>query len=301
MDLNTIRLFVTVAETGSFTRAGRDLGLTTSGVSRALSRLEQEVGVRLIQRTTRKLNLTESGRAYFEQVKGALALIEEASEGVSEMREDPKGIVRITAPPALTNSLIPILAEFLERYPEVRVEILSSQGIEDLVERSIDLAVRIGRLRDSSLVARRVGHMVTALFATRAYVKRKGMPRTPADLTRHNCVLFRSQNGRDTWRLRDGTREFAVEVTGSISVDEIRALHQAVLAGVGIGSISFFSSSQMKSLVRILPRYIYADLPISIVSPSRRLEPARVVLLRDFLAARLSALPWRGETALRHS
>ena len=297
MDLNTVRLFAAVAEAGSFTKAGSALGLTTSGVSRALSRLEREVGVRLIQRTTRKLNLTEAGRAYFEQVKGALALIEEAGAGVSEMREEPRGLVRITAPPAMTNALIAMLAEFLGRCPEVRVELLLSQGVEDLVERSIDLAIRVGRLRDSSLVARRVGHMVTALFASRAYIKRRGIPRTPADLSHHNCVLFRSPDGKDVWRLRDGKREFPVEVSGSISVDEIRALHQAVLAGVGVGSISFFARSQMKGLERVLPRYTSGDLPISIVSPSRRLEPARVVLLRDFLAAGLAALPWRGETA----
>lgn len=294
MDLNNTRLFVALAEAGSLTGAGHQLGLTTSGVSRALSRLEHDLGVRLVQRTTRKLNLTEAGRAYFEQVKGALALIEEASASVSEMRDEPSGMVRITAPPAMMTSLIPILGEFFGRYPEVRVDIVSSQGIEDLVERGIDLAIRIGRLRDSSLVARRVGHMITALFATRAYLKRAGTPRTPADLMRHNCVLFRSHNGRDTWHLRDGSREFPVQVEGSISVDEIRTLHQAILAGVGIGSTSLFASTQMKALVRVLPRYTTADLPISIVSPSRRLEPARVVLLRDFLAARLAALRWRG-------
>jgi DNA-binding transcriptional LysR family regulator len=162
------------------------------------------------------------------------------------------------------------------------------------VSRALDLAVRVGRLSDSSLIARRVGSLVTGLFASREYVARNGQPRRPADLTRHNCVLFRGQGGKATWLLRDGKREYPVEVTGSLEVDDIPSIHQAVTANIGIGIVSFFSSSRIEGLVRILPRYISGELPISLVSPSKRLEPARVVLFRDFLAAKLSALPWRG-------
>jgi DNA-binding transcriptional LysR family regulator len=294
MDLNGANLFVHVVEAGSFTRAARELNITTSGVSRALARFEENLGVRLIQRTTRKLSLTGAGRSYFEQVRGALAIVTEANAQAAEMGEEPRGLVRLTAPPALIGHMVPFVATFLQRYPKIRVELSSSQAAADLVEQGLDLAVRVGRLRDSSLVARRVGHLVTALFANRDYVKRFGMPRIPRDLTRHNCVLFRSQGGRDTWRLSDGAREHLVEVSGSLAVDEIPSLHQAIAAGVGIGSISFFARARMEGLVRVLPRYTSADLPVSIVSPSKRLEPARVVLLRDFLAAKLSALRWRG-------
>lgn len=294
MDLNSINLFIQVVEAGSFTGAAEDLGITTSGASRALMRLEEELGVRLIQRTTRKLSLTTAGRSYFEQVRGAVALVNEASLAATEMGAEPSGGVRITAPPALVSTLVPFIGEFLQRYSKIRVELSSSQGIADLVERGLDLAIRIGRLRDSTLIARRVGHMVTGLFASRAYVERKGRPRKLADLAKHDCVLFRSHSGKDMWRLREGANERLVEVKGVLEVDEIPSLHQAILAGVGIGSMSFFMSSRMNGLVRILPRYTTADLPISLVSPTKRLEPARVVLLRDFLAAKLSALPWRG-------
>ncbi len=290
MDLNGVNLFIQVVEADSFTKAAETLRMTTSGVSRALMRLEEDLGVRLIQRTTRKLSLTAPGRAYFNQVRGALALVDEASMAASEMGEEPRGGVRITAPPALVGTLIPFIAEFLQRYPKIRVELSGSQGIADLIEQGLDLAVRVGRLRDSSLIARRVGHLVTGLFASRGYVQRRGRPRKLPDLAKHNCVLFRSQGGKDTWRLRDADREHLVEVTGSLEVDEIPSLHQAILAGIGIGSISFFSRSRMEGLVRILPRYVSADLPVSLVSPSKRLEPARVVLLRDFLAAKLSSL-----------
>jgi DNA-binding transcriptional LysR family regulator len=261
---------------------------------RALARLEEDLGVRLIQRTTCRLSLTEAGRGYLEQVRGALARLDEASLAVSEMGEEPRGLVRITAPPALVGILVPFVAEFLQRYPKIYLDLLSSQGLVDLVEHGLDLAVRIGKLRDSTLIARRVGHMVTGLFASREYVKRHGKPLKLSDLARHNCVLFRSQDGKDTWCLREGNRTPLVDVTGSIAVDEIPSLHQAVMAGIGIGAISFFSSSKMSGLVRVLPRFISADLPISLVSPSKRLEPARVVLLHDFLATKLAAVSWHG-------
>ncbi|HZY59955.1 MAG TPA: LysR family transcriptional regulator [Candidatus Binataceae bacterium] len=294
MDFNGVSLFARVVEAGSFTRAAAQLGITTSGASRAVMRLEAELGVRLLQRTTRKLSLTAAGRAYFDQVRGALAMLEEAGTAATEMGEEPRGSVRLTAPPALAGALIPFVAAFLLRYPQIVVQLSCSQGIVDLVEEGFDLALRLGRLRDSSLVARRVGHLVTGLFASRGYVARNGLPRTPADLAKHDCVLFRSQGGKATWRLTDGEHEQLVEVTGRIEVDEIPSLQQAVLNGIGIGSISFFSSARMRGLVRVLPRYVSGDLPVSLVSPSKRLEPARVVLLRDFLAAKLASLRWRG-------
>jgi DNA-binding transcriptional LysR family regulator len=294
MDFNTVSLFARVVEAQSFTRAAAQLGITTSAASRAVMRLEAKLGVRLLQRTTRKLSLTAAGRAYFSRIRGALAALEEAGTAASEMGEEPRGSVRVTAPPALAGSLIPFLAAFLLRYPAIGVELSCAQGFVDLVEEGFDLALRLGRLRDSSLVARRVGHLITGLFASRGYAARKGLPRTPADLAAHDCVLFRSQGGKATWRLRDGEHEHLVQVTGRIEVDEIPSLQQAVLNGIGIGSISFFTSARMRGLVRVLPRYVSGDLPVSLVSPSRRLEPARVVLLRDFLAAKLSALRWRG-------
>jgi len=293
MDLNLLAVFVKVVEAGSLTHAAHESAMSTSGVSRALARLEQELGIRLLQRTTRKLSLTSAGRDYFEKVRGALAELNEATLAATNMGDDPRGPVRVTVPPAMTGILIPFLAEFLRRYPKITVELLSAQGIVDLVENGIDLAMRIGRLRDSSLIARRVAHMTTGLYATRGYVRRNGNPAKPEDLGSHNCVLFRARDGKDSWRLRNHDRSVSVEVSGSIQVDEIPSLHQAIQAGIGIGRISFLTSARMKGIVRVLPRYIADDLPISLVSPSRRLEPTRVVLLRDFLAAKLSSLPWR--------
>lgn len=294
MDLNRVSLFSRVVEAGSFTKAATQLGITTSSVSRALQRLEEDLGVRLLQRTTRRLSLTAAGRAYFDQVRGALALLQEAGAAATEMGEEPRGVVRVTIPPSLVNQVIAMLASFQQRYPKIRVELSVAQRVVDLVEESFDLAVRVGPLRDSSLVARRVGTLRSGLFASRDYVRRRGRPQKLADLAKHDCVLFRSHGGKTTWHLRDGERERTIEVTGPLEVDEVPSAHQAVVAGVGIGLMSFFVSARMRGLVRILPRYVSADIPVSLVSPSKRLEPARVVLLRDFLAVHLAALPWRG-------
>jgi len=293
MDLNRVSLFARVVEAGTLTKAAGELSLTTSGVSRALARLEEDLGVRLLQRTTRKLSLTAAGRSYFDRIRGALAIVNEASAAATEMGEEPRGVVRVTAPPSFVARVIPVLAEFLSRHPKIRVELMCAQGIVDLVEHGIDLAVRLGRLRDSSLIARRIGMMVTVLFASRDYIRRRGMPRTPEDLSSHNCVLFRGRGGIDTWILTSDNGTHRVEVTGSLDVDEIPTLHGAVRAGIGIGPFAI-DSSESAGLVRVLPSYTYAHLPVSLVSPSRRLEPARVVLLRDFLAERLGV-------QLRHS
>ncbi len=294
MDLNGVSLFVRVVDAGSLTKAAAELGVTTSSVSRALQRLEEDLGVRLLHRTTRSLNLTTVGRAYFDQVRGALALLHEAGAAASEMGGEPRGTVRVTVPPALVSVVIQVIAAFHQQYPKIRVELSVAQRLVDLVEEGFDLAVRVGRLRDSSLVARRVGTLRSGLFASREYVRRRGQPKKLADLVRHDCVLFRSHGGKTTWHLRDGDRERAIEVAGPLDVDEVPTGHQAVLAGSGIGFISFFVASRMRDIVRILPRYVSSDMPVSVVSPSKRLEAARIVLLRDFLVSHLTALPWRG-------
>jgi DNA-binding transcriptional LysR family regulator len=294
MDLNRVSLFVRVVEAGSFTKAAVDLGVTTSSVSRALLRLEEDLGVRLLQRTTRRLNLTAVGSAYFDQVRGALALLQEAGAAASEMGEEPRGVVRVTVPPSLASPLIAMIAEFQKHYPRIRVELSVVQRLVDLVEEGFDLAVRIGPLRDSSLVARRVGTLRSGLFASRAYVRRRGRPQKLADLAKHDCVLFRSRGEKAIWHLHDGERRRTIEVSGPLNVDEIPSAHQAIHAGIGIGFMSFFARSRLHGLVRILPRYASSDIPVSLVAPSKRLEPARVVLLRDFLAAQLTVLPWRG-------
>src|SRR5258706_15126102 len=197
MDLNRIRLFVRVAEAGSFTAAARIVGLPKSSVSRGVAALERDLGVRLIQRTTRRLHLTEAGRAYYESVSRALSGVEEAAAAVSELQDAPSGPVRLTAPLDLGLWLLaPSVARFAERYREVRLDVALTQRVVDLVREGVDLALRAGKLADTGLVARPLGLVRAGLFASRRYLKRKGRPHSVRELAEHDCVLFRANGGR---------------------------------------------------------------------------------------------------------
>jgi DNA-binding transcriptional LysR family regulator len=298
MEFNDAGLFARVVEAGSFTRAATETGMTKSGVSRAIKRLEEDLGVRLLQRTTRKLSLTGAGRAYFDRVRGALAIMTEAAESVSEMGHEPRGLVRMTSPPDLAIVLMPIIAGFAREYPGIRVEWSLSVRVADLVEEGFDLAVRVGHLKDSSLIATRVGLQTPGLFASRDYVRRRGRPAVPAELEGHDFVLFRTRGGGQNWRdsltLRDGHSEHTIAVHGLLEVDEVMTIRHAVVAGMGIGPVPLSFDTRRDALVRILPGWTLPGIPVSVVSVSRRLEPARVVLFRDYLATRLSRVRWRG-------
>src|SRR5262245_19114285 len=191
MDLNRISLFVAVVEARSFSAAARTLGVPKSSVSRGVAQLESDLGVRLLQRTTRALHLTDAGHAYFDQVSRALAAVGEATAQVSDMQGSARGVVRLTAPTDMP-ALAALLARFVELHPEIHVETVITARHVDLVEEGIDLAVRAGKLRDSSLIARRAGRDVMALFASPRYLKRNPPPRRVRDLAEHQCLMFRA-------------------------------------------------------------------------------------------------------------
>ncbi|MDB4982345.1 MAG: transcriptional regulator, LysR family, partial [Myxococcales bacterium] len=201
IDLNLVSTFVKVAETGGFTAAGRALGLPTSSVSRKVSALEGILEVRLIQRSTRKLVLTEAGRAYFERARASLAGLADATSAVADMSHEVAGPIRLTAAPDNAGILAGFLAEFLAKYPKVRLDVMLTPRRVDLLAEGVDLAVRGGRLGDSSLVVRRIGPADLGLYATPAYLRRAGTPRTLADLSRHRFVLFGPPDTRRALKL----------------------------------------------------------------------------------------------------
>jgi DNA-binding transcriptional LysR family regulator len=290
MDLNRISLFVRVVETESFTAAAASLGLPKSSVSRGVARLEEDLGVRLLQRTTRKLSLTDAGRAYFTGVREAMQGLDEATGLVQEMGTEPSGLIRITTPPDLGPTLADLLARFLRRYPRISLELSLVSRTVDLVEEGFDLAIRAGRLSDSSLVARKIAPSDVGLFAAPSYLKRRGKPKTLADLAEHDCVLYRGKAGKMTWRLNGPDGDESVEVKGVVSADEMSFCRRMVLAGVGIGLIPTTGLSWTPSrggAVRILPEYALRGGALYIVAPSSRYQPARVTLLRDFLIENL--------------
>ena len=293
MDLNHTVAFIRVVQEESFTAAARALGLTTSRVSRSIAMLEQQLGVRLLQRTTRRVSLTDAGRAYFDRIHGPVAALRSASEDISQAGKDPRGIVRLTATLGFSVSFLPrVVADFIDRYPMVQFDLLFTSQPVDLVKENIDIAIRAGHLKESSLIARRVGKMVFGLFASPKYLLRRGTPKTIAELLQHDCLRYRPP-GRYDWKLTDGKKEETVAVSGSLLVDDTVFMHQAILCGVGIGLLPLnFIPSPSGALRRVLTDYTWRELPLSVVWASRQHEPARVTLFRNFLMDRLASAPW---------
>ncbi len=286
-DLNHVAVFVRVVETGSFTAAAAALGLPKSSVSRSVSRLELELGVRLLQRTTRSVHLTDAGHAYYARVAEALAGLTEAQSAVSDMQATPTGVVRVTAAEDVGVSLLaPLVARFVRKHPGIHVEMLLTGRLLNLVEEGVDLAVRAGKLDDSSLVARKVGTVEARLLAAPGYLRRKGTPKAVAELGRQDCVLFRGRRGRSTWELTGPKGVERVVVTGGVSADDFGFIRQLLLAGSGIGLVPWTMCAQdieRGRLVRILPEYAAPGGALHVVYPSARYLPQRVALLRDFL------------------
>jgi len=291
MELDRVRTFAKIVETGSFTLAARALGTSKSGASRALQDLERDLGVRLLQRTTRKLSLTPTGQAYFDSIRGALAHIDEAGQIARGAARGPHGLVRVAAP-NLGGLLLPsIIRDFAARYPDVRIDLSLSARLVDLVEEGFDLAIRSGRLKSSSLISRRVGEMTSGVYASAAYLESSGCPRSVSDLASHACVVIhgaRAGGGGDLWRLRTGDRWDSVAVRGLLAVDDLTAAREAIRLGMGLGLLPSLAGLT-DGLDRVLPSTASEPLAISLVWPSRRLEPARVTLFRDFLLSRLRA------------
>jgi len=292
LDLNRIAVFARVVEAGSFTAAAAALGVRKSSVSRSVAALEETLGIRLLQRTTRRLSLTDAGAAYYARARDALAGIEEAQRAASSVGVEARGVVRITAPVDLAGGVATVTSAFVRAHPAVRVEVSLTARFVDLLKEGFDLAVRAGPLVDSSLLARKLGETELGLFASPAYLDGAGRPRRLSDLARHDCILYRAAGAKAVWRL-SGPRgeEEEVSVRGRIETDEFAFVRASAREGVGI---AFTPIGMVASLVesgeleRVLPRYALRGAPVHIVWPSRGFEPAAVRLLRDALVEALA-------------
>jgi DNA-binding transcriptional LysR family regulator len=287
VDLNRVAAFVRVVETGSFTAAAAALGVRKSSVSRSVAALERDLGIRLLQRTTRRLSLTDAGRAYHDRARDALLGLEEAQQAVSSLGAEPRGVVRVTAPVDLARDLAAVTAAFLRAHAGVRVEAVLTARYVDLVKEGFDLAVRAGPLTDSSLLARKLGESEMGLFASPAHLDAAGRPRRVADLARRECILYR---GGARWRLAGPRGEEEVSVRGRVDTDELAFVRGMALAGHGIALLpAAYAASAVEAggLERVLPRHAQRSSPVHVVWPSRRFEPAAVRLFREMLAEAL--------------
>ena len=233
--LSGMRLFTKVVETGSFSAAGRQVGVNASSVSRLVGRLEDSLATRLLNRSTRHIGLTEAGRLYYERARRIVADVDEASAAVAELAEAPRGTLRLNAPVVFGRRYVtPYMREFLETYPEVHVELNVTDHYVDLIEEGADLAIRIGGPSPSSYIVRKLATIDRVLCASPDYFARHGRPRRPEDLARHNCIVLRRQPGEVVWELigEDGT--FAVPVSGNFASNNSGAIAAAMTAGIGI-------------------------------------------------------------------
>lgn len=290
MDLNRIAAFARVVEAGSFTAAAAALGVRKSSVSRSVAALEAGLGIRLLQRTTRKLSLTDAGRAFFERARDALAALDDAQQAASSLGGEPRGTVRVTAPVDLSADLATVTSAFLRAYPAVRIEVSLTARLVDLVKEGFDLAVRAGPLADSSLLARKLGEAELGLFASPVYLDRAGRPRRISDLGRHECVLYRAGGTEARWRLSGPHGEEEVRVHGRVDTDEYAFVRTMLLAGAGIAlaPVTMFAAPvETGELERVLPRYARRSAPVHVLWPSRRFEPTAVALLRAAIAEAL--------------
>jgi len=290
VDLNDVVTFVRVAEGSGLTPAARALGVPKSTVSRALARLERQLGVRLVQRTTRALALTDDGRAYYERVRGAVAGVLDATADVVDMGQEPRGTIRVTAPLDLGEALLAeAVARFSEKYREVRFDVVLTPRVVDMVTEGFDLALRAAPLADSTLVARRIGSMDAGLFASPEYLARRGTPAKVADLAEHDIVRFVRFGARLVLHGPKGAEE-AVTVGGPVQSDELLFVQRVASLGGGIGLLPLFFSScaehtMRKGLVRVLPDWAMRGGVVHLVAPSARQEPRRVRLFREVLLA----------------
>ncbi|MFJ4290520.1 LysR family transcriptional regulator [Cupriavidus sp. NPDC089707] len=288
--IGDIGLFLRVLDLGSISAAARSLGLSVAVASQRLQRLERDLGVRLLHRTTRRLHATpegavlaEQGRALVDDLEALGASLRQASTGIS-------GTLRVTTSSSFGRLYVsPLLPRFLEQHPGLSVSVNLTDNVLDLVSAGFDLAIRIGALDDSTLVARRLAINRRVLCAAPDYLRRRGTPRTPHDLVRHDClVLVGSQGRQDVWTLGDGQGgEIAVRVRGRIEANTGELLSDAALAGFGIALHSTWhvgGDLRAGRLVQVLPDFPIADTGIYAVMPQRRLVPPRVRAFADYLA-----------------
>ncbi len=289
--------FVKVVEMGSFARAAQRLDVSVSSVSRHVSELEAHLDARLLNRTTRRLSLTESGRVFHEHCVQLLADLEEAEASASAATIQPRGTLRLTASITFgSRHLAPAIAEFITRYPAMRFDVELSDRAVDLVDEGFDVAVRIGAIGSQNLVGRKVGEMRLVCCAAPGYVAQHGEPRAPEDLAAHACLVYEYMPQKNVWvfRDRDGT-ERNVRVTGPVHANNGRFLTALAAEGMGIAyEPDFMVGPELRAgrLKPLLREFTSPPSPIYVVYPSRRHLSAKVRAFTDFLSERFFASEW---------
>lgn len=290
-ELSHIVSFTRVVKAGSFAGAARQLNLTDSVVSKHVAKLERSLGVRLLNRNTRKLSLTEAGSAYFEHCTRVVAELDSGKRAVTALAEAPAGRLRVTAAVPIAATLGPLVQEFLKRHPKVQIELDASNRLVDLAEEGFDVAIRFARTLPPNVVARLLRQVRVAPFASPGYLRRAGTPRQPADLAQHDCLNLPTALPSRVWPFERRGEGAEVAVKGSVESDMVPALHDLVLAGTGITLLPLeLAARDVKAgrLVRVLPDWEMPPASLyAVYLPSRHLPP-KVRAFIDFIVARMA-------------
>jgi DNA-binding transcriptional LysR family regulator len=289
--------FVRVVDANGFSAAAPALGLSPSAVSKLVTRLETRLGVRLLQRTTRALHLTQEGEAFYTAAKRIVGEIEALESQMVGQSGTPSGVLRVTTSLAFaTHQLAPVLSEFLARHPLVQFELLPTDRVIDMVEEGIDVAIRIGRLADTSFMARKIGEDIRLICAAPSYLARHGTPQRPEDLRRHNCIVSRDRTYLNRWSFKVDGQLVEIDVRGRVAVTEGEAQMQLALQGVGIVRLTRLTLAQAirdGTLVPLLGAFSAEEaVGIHAVYPHRRHLAPKVPAFVNFLIEKFTPAPW---------
>jgi len=303
--LTSMLVFTKVAKAGSFASAAKELGLSRAMATKHVMQLENGLGIRLLNRTTRNLSLTEVGMVYLERCLQILDEMEEMEIAVTRLQTEPRGTLKVNATPFFgAYHLAPAIAAYMEAFPDVNVELVLQAGYIDLIEEGFDLAIHLDEMRDSSLIARKLGSSQRIVCGSPGYFKRHGIPKTPDDLRRHNCLINSSLPPRDQWQFSiPGGETTVVKVTGNMEANVADALRMAAISGLGLVLLPTYMVGQdirKGRLNPVLTDYVPAPLEIHAVYPHRKHLSAKVRTFVDFLSERFHPKPYWEDWADAH-
>ncbi|NJR62366.1 MAG: LysR family transcriptional regulator [Cyanobacteria bacterium CRU_2_1] len=296
--LDCIKSFVRVVETGSFSAVARELETTQPTISKQIAALEEYLDVQLLIRSTRSLNLTDEGTRFYEHCQQVLEAMAEAEASVGQ-RQKPLGLLRVSCPVAFGQfQIVPRLKRFLDRYPDIKVDLTLADHFIDLVEESVDLAIRIGNVQDNSLISHRIGVTRRITVGALSYFQQAGEPQTPEELIYHNCIVYTRLSTVNEWHFQGPQGAVKVTVSGNFQANNSAAVREAVLAGLGIAvsPIWLFGDALHQGRLKVVLRdYQPSPLPIHAVFRRGRFQPAKVRCFIDFLADEFKLDPWTSD------